>query len=45
MASRIGCERFNRGLDRGYLVGGGTLNITEGFLYTAERLAAMPAEP
>jgi hypothetical protein len=40
LALAFGCERFNRGLDRGYLVGGGTLDVAEGFLYTAERLAS-----
>lgn len=39
LALTFGCERFNRGLDRGYLVGGGTLGVREGYLYTAERLA------
>ncbi|GAA0985560.1 hypothetical protein GCM10009555_061220 [Acrocarpospora macrocephala] len=39
LAVAFGCERFNRGLDRGYLVGGGRLAIQEGFLYTAARLA------
>lgn len=45
LALAFGCERFNRGLDRGYLVGGGTLGISEGFLYTAERLATRSAGP
>jgi hypothetical protein len=35
LAVAFGCERFNRGLDRGYLVGGGPQDITEGYLYTA----------
>jgi hypothetical protein len=39
LAVAFGCERFNRGLDRGYLVGGGRLAIREGFLHTAARLA------
>ena len=39
LALAFGCERFNRGLDRGYLVGGGRLAIREGFLHTAARLA------
>ena len=39
LAVAFGCERFNRGLDRGYLVGGGRLAIEEGFLHTAARLA------
>jgi hypothetical protein len=39
LAVAFGCEHFNRGLDRGYLVGGGRLAITEGFLHTAARLA------
>jgi len=39
LAVAFGCERFNRGLDRGYLVGGGRLGIAEGFLHTAARLA------
>lgn len=38
LAVAFGCERFNRGLDRGYLVGGGRLAIQEGFLHTAARL-------
>ncbi len=38
LALAFGCEHFNRGLDRGYLVGGGRLDITEGFLHTAARL-------
>jgi hypothetical protein len=40
LAVAFGCEWFNRGLDRGYLVGGGRLAIREGFLHTAARLAA-----
>ena len=39
LAVAFGCEHFNRGLDRGYLVGGGRLAIREGFLHTAARLA------
>jgi hypothetical protein len=39
LAVAFGCERFNRGLDRAYLVGGGRLAIQEGFLHTAARLA------
>ena len=39
LAVAFGCERFNTGLDRGYLVGGGRLAIREGFLHTAARLA------
>ena len=39
LALAFGCERFNRGLDRGYLVGGGTVGVKEGFLTTAGRLA------
>jgi hypothetical protein len=35
LAVAFGCERFNRGLDRGYLVGGGHQDIREGYLYTA----------
>jgi hypothetical protein len=38
LALAFGCERFNRGLERGYLLGGGTLNIGEGLLDTASRL-------
>jgi hypothetical protein len=41
LAVAFGCERFNIGLDRGYLVGGGPQDITEGFLFTA-RQAAIP---
>jgi hypothetical protein len=37
IAMAFGCERFNRGLDRGYLVGGGPQSIREGFLYAAQR--------
>jgi hypothetical protein len=40
LAVAFGCERFNRGLDRGYLVGGGRLAIREGYLHTAARLVA-----
>jgi hypothetical protein len=40
LAVAFGCERFNRGLDRGYLVGGGRLAIAEGFLHTAARLVS-----
>jgi hypothetical protein len=39
LALAFGCEHFNRGLDRGYLVGGGRQAIREGFLHTAARLA------
>jgi hypothetical protein len=35
LAVAFGCERFNRGLDRGYLVGGGPQDISEGYLFTA----------
>jgi hypothetical protein len=35
IAIAFGCERFNKGLDRGYLVGGGPQGILEGFLFTA----------
>lgn len=38
LATAFGCERFNRGLDRGYLVGGGPLDVAEGYLFTAQRL-------
>ena len=41
LAVAFGCERFNRGLDRGYLVGGGRLSIREGYLHTAARLAVL----
>ena len=41
LAVAFGCERFNIGLDRGYLVGGGPQDIPEGFLFTA-RQAALP---
>lgn len=37
LAVAFGCERFNRGLDRGYLVGGGPQDIAEGFLFTARQ--------
>jgi hypothetical protein len=37
LAVAFGCERFNRGLDRGYLVGGGHQDIREGYLYTASQ--------
>jgi hypothetical protein len=39
LAIAFGCERFNRGLDRGYLVGGGPQDIAEGYLFTAGQLA------
>jgi hypothetical protein len=39
LAVAFGCERFNLGLDRGYLVGGGPQDITEGFLFTARQAA------
>lgn len=39
LALAFGCERFNVGLDRGYLVGGGPQDIAEGFLFTAQRIA------
>jgi hypothetical protein len=39
LALAFGCERFNRGLDRGYLLGGGTQGINEGFLRIAGRHA------
>ena len=35
IAVAFGCERFNRGLDRSYLVGGGPNDIAEGYLFTA----------
>lgn len=41
LAVAFGCERFNRGLDRGYLVGGGPQDILEGYLFTA-RQEALP---
>lgn len=37
LATAFGCERFNRGLDRGYLVGGGPQDIAEGYLFTARQ--------
>lgn len=37
LALAFGCERFNKGLDRGYLVGGGPQDIAEGYLYTARQ--------
>lgn len=37
VAVAFGCERFNRGLDRSYLVGGGPSDIAEGYLFTAGR--------
>ena len=37
LAVAFGCERFNGGLDRGYLVGGGPQDIPEGFLFTARQ--------
>jgi len=39
LAVAFGCERFNTGLDRGYLVGGGPQDIPEGFLFTARQAA------
>jgi hypothetical protein len=39
LAVAFGCERFNVGLDRGYLVGGGPQDIPEGFLFTARQAA------
>jgi hypothetical protein len=42
LAVAFGCERFNRGLDRGYLVGGGPQDIAEGYLFTS-RLPASGA--
>jgi hypothetical protein len=39
LAVAFGCERFNVGLDRGYLVGGGPQDISEGFLFTARQAA------
>lgn len=39
LAVAFGCERFNKGLDRGYLVGGGPQGIAEGFLFTARDLS------
>ncbi len=39
LAVAFGCERFNIGLDRGYLVGGGPQDIPEGFLFTARQAA------
>jgi hypothetical protein len=38
LAVAFGCERFNRGLDRSYLVGGGPQDIAEGYLFTARQL-------
>jgi hypothetical protein len=35
LAVAFGCERFNRGLDRGYLVGGGPQDIAVGYLFSA----------
>jgi hypothetical protein len=40
LAVAFGCERFNKGLDRGYLVGGGTQDISEGYLFTTRNLRA-----
>jgi hypothetical protein len=40
LAVAFGCERFNRGLDRGYLVGGGPQDLAEGFLFTSRAAAA-----
>lgn len=37
LAVAFGCERFNKGLDRAYLVGGGHQDIGEGYLYTARQ--------
>jgi hypothetical protein len=37
LALAFGCERFNRGLERAYLFGGGTLDIKEGLIKTAAR--------
>lgn len=45
LAVAFGCEHFNRGLDRGYLVGGGRLAIREGFLHTARRIAGGASTP
>jgi hypothetical protein len=42
LAIAFGCERFNRRLDRGYLVGGGPEAISEGYLFTARRQALAP---
>ncbi len=39
LAVTFGCERFNKGLDRGYLVGGGPQDIREGYLFTAQQVA------
>jgi hypothetical protein len=39
LAVAFGCERFNKGLDRGYLVGGGPQDIAEGYLFTARHEA------
>ena len=39
LAVAFGCERFNAGLDRGYLVGGWPQDIQEGFLFTARQAA------
>lgn len=38
LAVAFGCERFNKGLDRGYLVGGGPQDISEGYLFTTRNL-------
>lgn len=43
LAVAFGCERFNKGLDRGYLVGGGPQDIREGYLYTAQQSVALSA--
>ena len=43
LAVAFGCERFNKGLDRGYLVGGGPQDIREGYLYTAQQSVPLPA--
>jgi hypothetical protein len=39
LAVAFGCERFNKGLDRAYLVGGGPQDIAEGYLFTARQLS------
>lgn len=44
LALAFGCERFNRGLERGYLIGGGTLGIAEGYLTTAARVAGLDSQ-
>jgi hypothetical protein len=40
LAVAFGCERFNKGLDRGYLVGGGPQDISEGYLFTSRNVHA-----